>query len=101
MRATLRSGVLFLCLLYLSTAQIGDVEAARGNKAARGADAKGEQSLISRDRAAAIARSANSGRVLNIRLKRGKRPQYRVKMLLDGKRVRNVGVDARSGAILK
>lgn len=101
MRPIVRSCVLFLCFLFLNTALIGDLEAARGNKAARGADAKVQQSLISRDRAAAIARSANAGRVLDIRLKRGKRPQYKVKMLLDGKRVRNVTVDARSGAILK
>jgi len=39
--------------------------------------------------------------VLDIRLTGGKQPQYRVKVLLDGKRVRNLSVDAQSGAILR
>lgn len=60
-----------------------------------------EQSgLISSDRAAAVARSATGGRVLNISLKRKGAPRYRVKVLLDGKRVRTIEVDARSGALL-
>ncbi len=51
---------------------------------------------ISRDQAAAIASSATGGQVLSVDL-RGS--TYRVKVLLDGKRVRTVGVDARSGAV--
>jgi uncharacterized membrane protein YkoI len=53
---------------------------------------------ISRDRAASIARSATGGRVLRVD-RRGS--SYRVKVLVDGKRVRTVGVDARSGAVSK
>ena len=64
-------------------------------------DASDRGSLISRDRAAAVARSATGGRVLKVQLKRGDRPQYVIKMLLDGKRVRQVAVDARTGALLK
>jgi uncharacterized membrane protein YkoI len=82
-------------------ALIVDADAARGKNTGRSPNANAQETLISRDRAAAIARSATDGRVLNIRLKQGKRPRYRVKMLLDGKRVRNLDVDARSGAILK
>jgi uncharacterized membrane protein YkoI len=82
-------------------ALVSNVEAARGGRPDRGASAKEQQSLISRERAASIARSATGGRVLKIRLERGKRPQYRVKVLLGEKRVRSIGVDARSGAILK
>jgi uncharacterized membrane protein YkoI len=86
-----------LCLLAAGIAATADVEADRGGKGKGG----GGGALISQDRAAAAARSATGGRVLNIRLQDGKRPQYRVKVLLDGNRVRNVGVDARSGAVLK
>ena len=64
-------------------------------------DASDRESLISRDRAAAVARSATGGRVLKVQLKRGDRPQYVIKMLLDGKRVRQVAVDARTGTLLK
>ena len=122
----LRPLVLFFCLLSLTAAQISDVEAARGdrdhrrgdpkaqqyqksrdrdsarrNRGPRRGEPKAQQSLISRDRAAAIARSATGGRVLNVQMTRGGRPQYRVKVLVEGKRVRSVGVDARSGAILR
>jgi uncharacterized membrane protein YkoI len=78
-----------------------NVDAERRGRGDRGGNAKVQQSLISQDRAAAVARSATGGRVLNIRLEGGGRPKYRVKMLLDGKRVRTISVDARSGAILK
>lgn len=101
MHARSRFRALFICLLAASTALVCDVSAARGKKADQSSAAKTQESLISRDRAAAIASSATGGRVLNIDLKRGKRPKYKVKMLLDGKRVRSVTVDARSGAILK
>ena len=77
------------------------VDADRRGRGDRGGNAKEQQSLISRNRAATVARSATGGRVLNIRLERGGRPRYRVKVLLDGKRVRNITVDAHSGAIVK
>ncbi len=76
-------------------------EAGSGKKARKGSQSAGQGALISRDQAAAIARSATGGRVLNIQLGGGNRPRYSVKMLLDGKRVRKVGVDARTGAVLK
>ncbi len=56
-----------------------------------------EPVTISRDRAAEIARDATGGRVLSVELEGGK--SYRVKLLLDGERVRTVYVDARSGAV--
>jgi len=56
--------------------------------------------LIGKDAAAAIARSATGGRVLKVELEReGKHPWYRVKLLIDGARVRVVHVDARSGEL--
>ena len=55
--------------------------------------------LISRDRAAEIARAETGGRVLRVDLRNGDRPRYRVRVLIDGERVRNVIVDARSGRV--
>ena len=101
LRRLVRFAVLVFVSLSLSLGLPYDVEAARGKKADKGSHAGGKESFISRDRAAAIARSATGGRVLTIQLKRGNRPRYSVKMLLDGKRVRKVSVDARTGAILK
>lgn len=51
---------------------------------------------ISPDRAASIARSATGGRVLKVE-RQGN--VYRVRVLLDGERVRNVTVDAVTGKI--
>jgi uncharacterized membrane protein YkoI len=78
------------------------LHAAHAKKDKRGQDEATQQGgqqqgvSISRDQAAAIARSATGGQVLSVDL-RGS--AYRVKVLLDGKRVRTVGVDARSGAV--
>ena len=58
------------------------------------------EGLISRDRAARIARSASDGRVLRVQLHGGNRPWYRVKVLVDGQRVRAIRIDARSGRVL-
>lgn len=55
--------------------------------------------LISRDRAADIARSRTGGRVLRVDLRNGDRPWYRVRVLIDGEHVRSVAVDARSGRL--
>lgn len=88
-------------MLAFGSLQSGDLAAARGSKDGKSADAVTRESIISSNRAAALARSATGGRVLDVRLKKGKRPQYRVKMLLDGERVRNLSIDAQSGAILK
>ncbi|MDZ7748719.1 MAG: PepSY domain-containing protein [Halofilum sp. (in: g-proteobacteria)] len=57
------------------------------------------EQLISADQAAAAARRATGGRVLRVELHRGGRPWYRVKVLVDGERVRSVRVDARSGRV--
>jgi uncharacterized membrane protein YkoI len=62
------------------------------------ADSAGVQ--ISRERAAALAASRTGGRVLDVRLQRGARPVYRVKVLVSGERVRTVRVDAATGAVL-
>lgn len=51
---------------------------------------------ISRDQAAAIARGAVGGRVLRVELSDSR---YRVKLLVDGERVRTVQVDARTGQL--
>lgn len=59
--------------------------------------AEASQSEISADRAAAIARNATGGRVLNVQRQGA---VYRVRVLLDGERVRNVTVDARTGRVL-
>lgn len=56
-----------------------------------------EPVTISRDRAAEIARDATGGRVLSVELEDS--GAYRVKVLLDGERVRTVHVDARSGTV--
>lgn len=55
------------------------------------------QAEISADRAATIARNATGGRVLKVQRKGD---VYQVRVLLDGERVRNVKVDARSGRVL-
>lgn len=51
---------------------------------------------ISSDRAASIARDSTGGRVLKVERKNG---VYQVRVLLDGERVRNVTVDARTGKV--
>jgi len=55
------------------------------------------QSEISSDQAASIASRATGGRVLKVKRKGG---VYQVRVLLDGERVRNVSVDARTGRVL-
>ncbi len=60
------------------------------------------QGTISRDQAAATARSATGGRVLSVdsQQRRG-RLVYRVKVLLKGGRVRVVNVDGQSGELTR
>lgn len=67
-----------------------------GIRYAQGKDRDSGTETISRDRAAEIARNAAGGRVLSVKLKGG---TYRVKMLLDGERVRTVRIDARTGKL--
>ncbi len=83
--------LLAACLLAGSPA-----EASRGG--ARAWRVQASDVAVSRDRAAAVARSATGGRVLSVSLKNGSQPWYRVKVLVNG-RVRHVRVDARTGAI--
>ena len=52
---------------------------------------------ISPDGAAAIARGATGGRVLKVQRKGS---VYVVRVLLDGERVRNLSIDARTGRLL-
>lgn len=56
---------------------------------------------IDKSKAADIARSAHGGKVLTVEeAKSGGRTVFRVKLLLDGGRVRIVSVDGSSGKIL-
>ena len=59
------------------------------------------QGSISRDKAAATARSATGGRVLSVdhQQRRG-RLIYRVKVLLKGGRVRVVNIDGQTGELV-
>ena len=52
---------------------------------------------ISSDRAASIASKATGGRVLKVQRKGS---VYKVRVLLDNERVRNVSVDATTGRVL-
>lgn len=54
---------------------------------------------LSRDEAAAIAQRRTGGRVLSVNLQRNGRPVYRVKLLIEGERVRTVAVDAQTGQL--
>lgn len=57
---------------------------------------------VSADEAAAVVRAASGGRILDVRLTGdSKRPIYRVKVLLDGGRVRVYHVDASNGRLLE
>jgi hypothetical protein len=57
---------------------------------------------VSADQAAALVREASGGRILDVRLEnRSRGPVYRVKVLLEGGRVRVYRVDAGSGRILE
>jgi len=60
-----------------------------------------EGRLISRDRAAEIARAQTGGRVLDVDLRRNGSPWYRVKVLIDGRKVRSIRIDARTGRVLR
>lgn len=57
--------------------------------------------VVSADQAAAAVRAVSGGRILDVRLQRRSRPPvYRVKVLLDGGRVRVYRVDATTGEVL-
>ena len=68
--------------------------------AARPRFAQAEQTVrISKEQAASIAAARTGGRVLDVSLKGGSRPRYRVRVLIGDERVRTVTVDARTGAV--
>ena len=57
---------------------------------------------VSADQAAAVVRAKSGGRILGVRRENNARgPVYRVKVLLDGGRVRVYRVDAGTGRILQ
>ncbi len=57
---------------------------------------------VSADQAAALVRTQSGGRILDLRPEsRDRGPIYRVKVLLDGGRVRVYRVDAATGRILE
>ena len=73
------------------------------NAGPRYAQAQTEQAAdvrISRDQAAAAARKATGGLVLKVKLEGKNKAIYRVRVLLEGERVRTVRVDARTGRVL-
>lgn len=73
------------------------------NAGQRYAQAQTEQAAgarISRDQAAAAARKATGGLVLKVELDGKNKAIYRVRVLLEGERVRTVRVDARTGRVL-
>lgn len=80
---------------------LGLAPAAAGDDggAFRLAEAGDDTERVSRDRAAEVARAATGGRVLRVELERNGEPWYRVRVLIDGERVRSVAVDARTGRI--
>jgi uncharacterized membrane protein YkoI len=57
---------------------------------------------VSADQAAEAVRALSGGRILDVRLQsRSRPPVYRVKVLLDGGRVRVYRVDATTGEVLR
>lgn len=92
------AGVLLGAILLLA-GSAAPVEAAPARYAQ--ADQSGARSVqISRDRAAAIAAARTGGRVLDVSLRGGSRPRYRVRVLISEERVRTITIDARTGEIL-
>jgi len=79
-----------------ASANPGNNDKQKGNRAPRNADTQSEAPTVSRSEAAAIAERATSGRVLSVR-EDGR--YWQVKVLVDEKRVRFVSVDMRSGAV--
>jgi uncharacterized membrane protein YkoI len=91
-----RRGVAALIALTLAVSLAAGPVHGKDHKR-RGQRTQLAQAEISADRAAAIARNATGGRVLKVQRKNG---VYQVRVLLDGERVRNVSVDARTGRVL-
>lgn len=96
-RSGLRALMRMLVLVLLSALPMAPAGAAdvTGVRLAQGE----QRDPVSADRAAQIARSATGGRVLAVERRGDGRPWYRVKVLVDGERVRYVAVDAATGRI--
>ena len=90
-----RPGAAVLILLIVAALSLASGPAQAGSH--KGGNGSESSAQISADRAAAIASKATGGRVLKVERK-GK--VYRVRVLLDGERVRNVSVDANTGRVL-
>jgi uncharacterized membrane protein YkoI len=86
-----------LLSIALCSASVNAEAGAHRRHVAQANPGSAQAQLISADRAAAIARRATGGRVLSVNLSRGAQPVYRVKILMDSRRVRTVTVDARTG----
>ena len=83
-----------LCLnVVTSTTYAGELRLAQNNSGATKAK------LIPAQQAAKVARQSTGGRVLSVKLRKGKRPVYRVRVLLNSRRVKTVIVDAINGMI--
>jgi uncharacterized membrane protein YkoI len=83
-----------LCLnVVTSTTYAGELRLAQNNSGAT------QAKLIPAQQAANVARKNTGGRVLGVKLKKGKRPFYKVRVLLNSERVKTVNVDAISGSI--
>ena len=96
-RTVARMLVLLVGMLF-AAASI-DASAATGGARVRLAQA---QPAVSADQAAAAVRAVSGGRILDVRLdSRSRPPIYRVKVLLEGGRVRVYRVDAASGRVLE
>jgi len=94
-----RRGVIALIAIILAVSLIS----ASANAGPRHLQAQTEQSTgarISRDQAASAARKATGGLVLKVQLEGKNKSVYRVRVLLEGERVRTVRVDAQTGRVL-
>ncbi len=93
--------VLFLALAVVLTTSLGLAGGAPGAWAQPGDYPRQEQRLISQSRAASLVKQRYGGKVLKVqRSKSGNKITYRVKLLQESGRVRQVVVDAQTGAIL-
>ena len=97
--SNLRRGIFAVFIVVCLGSALPPTTAAAGVGGARlHAQAAGS---VGADEAAALVRRASGGRILDVRLDETARPPvYRVKVLLDGGRVRVYRVDARTGRIL-
>ena len=96
-----RAGALVFAVLMAVMAAVAAADAHAG-KASRRPLLAQSPPAVSADQAAATVRAASGGRILDVRLdSRSQPPIYRVKVLLEGGRVRVYRVDASNGRILE